>query len=256
LGVDRVGLAPAPAGAAVGAVDLEDLEAVGAGEAGQASAVGAGAFNADALDRPEAFGPGHQGDIAAGRGRKRPRVQRPSRLVDHRGHMGLQVGVDADGDRARGCWHAFHDRSFRAARTGTARTHRDGGQHCDGASRPGSYRVTPPDRWVPSVPSDSWPTDRMQGTRPVRRRVRPATEGTTQIIAVRTFHTSSRPALRAASGRPPARQRHNAHRGARLTAHSPWTGRVSLLSTSYSFGHRRTWRTEYALAQEIAQFRL
>jgi hypothetical protein len=113
LGIDRIGLAPAPAGAAVGAVDLDHLEAVGAGETGQASAVGASAFNADALHRPEAFGPGHQGDIAAGRGREPLGVQQPPRLVDHRGHVLVQMRVDPDGDRWGGGWHAFHDRSFR-----------------------------------------------------------------------------------------------------------------------------------------------
>src|SRR5687767_5769146 len=34
-----------------------------------------------------------------------------------------------------------------------------------------------PDRWVPSVPCGSWPTDQVQGSWPVRRRVRPATAG-------------------------------------------------------------------------------
>jgi hypothetical protein len=107
VGVDRTGFAPAPAGAAVGPVDLKDLEAIGTGEPGQASAVGAGAFKADALHRPEAFGPGDQGDIAAGRGREGLGVERPSRLVDDRGHVGVQVGVDSDGDRPGGCGQAF-----------------------------------------------------------------------------------------------------------------------------------------------------
>ena len=138
LGVDRVRLAPASAGAAVGAVDLQHLEAVGADKAGQPSPIGAGALDADALHRPKALGPGDQGDIAAGRGGKGLGATQPSGLVDDRGHMGFQVGIDPDGDRWGRCWHALHDRSFRAARTGTARTHRDGGQHCDGASRPGS----------------------------------------------------------------------------------------------------------------------
>jgi hypothetical protein len=89
LGVDRIRLAPAPADPAVGTVDLHHLEAVGVGKAGQASAVGASAFNADARHRSEAFGPGHQGDIAAGRGRERLGVQQPPGLVDDRGHMGL-----------------------------------------------------------------------------------------------------------------------------------------------------------------------
>jgi hypothetical protein len=34
---------------------------------------------------------------------------------------------------------------------------------------------------------------------------------------VRSFSTNSRPALRAASGRPPARRRHDGNRGASLT---------------------------------------
>jgi hypothetical protein len=109
LGVDRIGLALAPAGAAVGAVDLDHLEAVGAGEAGQAGPIGAGAFHAHALHRPEPFSPTDQGDIAAGRGRERLGVQQPPGLVDDRDHMSVQVGVDPDGDRSLGCWHALHN---------------------------------------------------------------------------------------------------------------------------------------------------
>jgi hypothetical protein len=40
------------------------------------------------------------------------------------------------------------------------------------------------------------------------------------LVTVRSFSTSSRPALRAASGRPPARQSHGGHRGTGLT-HAP-----------------------------------
>jgi hypothetical protein len=82
-------------------------------KASQAGPVGAGAFHANALHRSEVFGPGDQGDIAAGRGRERLGVEQPPGLVDDRGHVGVQVGVDPDGDRALWCWHAFHDRSFR-----------------------------------------------------------------------------------------------------------------------------------------------
>ena len=171
--------------------------AVGADETGQASAVGAGAFNADALHRPEAFGPGHQGNIAAGRGHKRFGVEQPSRLVDDRRHMGLQVGVDADGDRALRCWHAFHDRSVRAARTGTARTHRDGGQHCDGASRQapiGSLRPTGGCLQRPPTAGRQ-----IEGKAPAGETSgQTSHRGTTQIIAVRSSSTNSRPALRAA----------------------------------------------------------
>jgi hypothetical protein len=66
LGVDRIRLALAASGAAVGPVDLHHLEAVGVDKASQASPVGAGAFHADTLHRSEVFGPGDQGNIAAG----------------------------------------------------------------------------------------------------------------------------------------------------------------------------------------------
>jgi hypothetical protein len=43
------------------------------------------------------------------------------------------------------------------------------------------------------------------------------------VSFVRSFSTNSRPALRAACGRPPARQRHDGHRGAGLTL---WPSRL------------------------------
>jgi hypothetical protein len=51
----------------------------------------------------------------------------------------------------------------------------------------------------------------------------PDTEGVTGAVgrltmAVMTCYTSSRPALRAAGGRPPARQRHEGHGGTGLTS--------------------------------------
>jgi hypothetical protein len=46
--------------------------------------------------------------------------------------------------------------------------------------------------------------------------LRPARQA---LSAVRTFSTHSRPALRAAGGRPPARRRQNGHRGTGLTLH-------------------------------------
>jgi hypothetical protein len=42
---------------------------------------------------------------------------------------------------------------------------------------------------------------------------RPAPACPSVEVAVRSFSTPSRPALRGASGRPPARQRHDGHRG-------------------------------------------
>ena len=107
LGVDRIRLALSSSGAAVGAVDLEDLEAVGAGEAGQAGTIGAGAFDPDAFHRSEALGPGDQGDIATSRGRKGLGAKQSPGLVDHRGHMDLQVGINPNRDRPGWGWHAL-----------------------------------------------------------------------------------------------------------------------------------------------------
>jgi hypothetical protein len=42
-------------------------------------------------------------------------------------------------------------------------------------------------------------------------------------MLVRSFSTSSRPALRAASGRPPARQPHGGRPGTDLTVHDRWS---------------------------------
>ena len=47
----------------------------------------------------------------------------------------------------------------------------------------GAIGPRPPDRWVPLDTPSSRPTDQLQGTKPVRPRVRPTTEDTTQIIA-------------------------------------------------------------------------
>jgi hypothetical protein len=88
---------------AVGPVDLDSLQAVGAHEPGQPSAVGAGAFHPDALHRPEAFGPGDQGDIAAGRGRERlgGKQPRPRSTGRARGSSILARGVHRSWRRAR-----------------------------------------------------------------------------------------------------------------------------------------------------------
>ena len=58
--------------------------------------------------------------------------------------------------------------------------------------------------------------------------------------AVRLFSTPSRPALRAASGRPPARRRHGGHRGTGLTLHLGGTNpRRTSHTTSEAGGRRR-----------------
>src|SRR5215204_7574286 len=49
---------------------------------------------------------------------------------------------------------------------------------------------------------------------------------------------ASRPALRAAFGRPPARQPHGGHRGAGLTLPHPGTGSINVLNASLSPGRK------------------
>jgi hypothetical protein len=144
LGVDWVGLAQAAAGPAVGSVNLDDLQAIGAHKPGQPGSVGAGAFDADLGHRPQALCPVDQRHITAGRGRKRGTAKDAAGLVDDRRHMAVGMGVDPDRDRSWPGWHASHRGSFRLDRTGTARTCLDGGQHCDGGLCPGSYQVTSP----------------------------------------------------------------------------------------------------------------
>jgi hypothetical protein len=70
------------------------------------------------------------------------------------------------------------------------------------------------------------------------RRSAPSSKAT--IALVRSFSTNSRPALRAASGRPPARQRHGGHRGTDLTLHLGGTNpRRTSPTTSEAGGRRR-----------------
>jgi hypothetical protein len=88
-------------------VDLDGLQPVGARKPGQPGPVGAGAFHPDALHWPKALGPGHQGDIAAGRGRERLGATQPPGVVQDRGHVQVQVGVDPDSDRCRWGCHAL-----------------------------------------------------------------------------------------------------------------------------------------------------
>lgn len=89
MGVDRVRLSQAAAGPAVGSVDLDDLQAVGAYEPGQPGAVGAGAFDADLGDRPQALGPVDQRHLAAGGDGKRGAATEAAGLVDDRRQVGV-----------------------------------------------------------------------------------------------------------------------------------------------------------------------
>jgi Single-strand binding protein family len=118
------------------------------------------------------------------------------------------------------------------------------------SSEPGPLRMAAPD-----LPSRSWPTswDRACAGRPRRRPGRRAARASNQFdhydgtgrkakpasvpfrhvyalelssFVVRSFSTNSRPALRAASGRPPARQPHDANRGCRPHAGQGGTKQV------------------------------
>jgi hypothetical protein len=60
------------------------------------------------------------------------------------------------------------------------------------------------------VPSSNWPTDQFQGTKPVRLRVRPATEGTQPHHRRENF-------LYTFKAGPAARQHHGRYRGTGLT---------------------------------------
>jgi hypothetical protein len=147
LGVDRIRLAMSPPQAAVGPIDLDYRQAIGAHEPGQ--------------PRPGI-----------------PWCPTTARCGPGPRHVQVQVGVDPDGDRWGGCCHALHVvpsgliGQGRHAPIGTADSTAMGplGQAPIGSRSP--------DRWVPLDTPGSGPTDQLQGIRPVRLRVRPATEGT------------------------------------------------------------------------------
>jgi hypothetical protein len=83
-GVERVGLAAAAPGLAVGAVDLEDLDPGGLQEPAQPDAVGAGALNPDPGELSEAGQPGVQVLVAGGCGGERLDAQ----------HAAVREGLD------------------------------------------------------------------------------------------------------------------------------------------------------------------
>jgi hypothetical protein len=57
-------------------------------------------------------------------------------------------------------------------------------------------------------------------------------------FVVRSFSTNSRPALRAASGRPPARRRHGGHRGTSLALHRGGARAVPAATLEHTQGIR------------------
>jgi hypothetical protein len=99
LGVDRVGLSPAPAGLAVGPVDLDGQDALCRQKPGESCAVGARALHADPCDLAEAAHPAEELAVARSRGGQARRVEDLARRVDHRCDVDIFVGIDpADHD--------------------------------------------------------------------------------------------------------------------------------------------------------------
>ena len=110
---------------------------------------------------------------------------------------------------------------------------------------------SPPNRWVPSVTASRQLADRSNagGTRPVRRRLRPATDGHHRIIAVRGFSTNSRPCP-AGGLRPPsdpATTRRPPGAGLALPPAELWPSRAPRWGTpgACSSGQQRTTPVNY-----------
>jgi hypothetical protein len=88
------------------------------------------------------------------------------------------MGIDPDGDRWGECWHALQCRSFRLIGQGRHAPIGTADSTATGPLGQAPIGSRSPDRWVPLATPGNWSTDQLQGTRPVRLRVRPATEGT------------------------------------------------------------------------------
>ena len=104
-GIGGVGLAPGPPGLAVLTVDLHDVNAVPAEIPGEAGAVGAGALHPDQGDGSEGAHPNEQLPVAGRRRGKRLHAKKPTKRIEGRRHVDIQVGVDSTRDRTR----SFYD---------------------------------------------------------------------------------------------------------------------------------------------------
>jgi hypothetical protein len=119
-GVDRVGLAVAVAGLAIGPIDLDHLDARGAQEPGQPRSIRARALDPDPHDFTKAGQPGEQLGVALARHRERLDTQQATVAVHRRRHMSVEVGVDPAADRTRLYHgHMCHPFSSSCARGGT-----------------------------------------------------------------------------------------------------------------------------------------
>jgi hypothetical protein len=111
LGVDGVALAAVATIAPVRAAGLDRPQAVPAQEADQALAVGAAAFDAEAIEVAERASPLEQLRIAARVGRDCQRAQALAAGIERDGYMNELVRVDANDDRLASVylWHPFGD---------------------------------------------------------------------------------------------------------------------------------------------------
>jgi hypothetical protein len=151
-GIDGVGLAFAPALLAVGAVHLDHLCSLSAQVPGEAGPVRAGAFHPDPGHRAEPGHPFPQLLVASyGRG-ERLDAQQATDVVQHGGHVDVQVGVDATGNRARSTYDCHgHPFLFKFGSGWHRRYRAAGGSSC--YSR--AIRRTP----TTAPPPRTWPTN-------------------------------------------------------------------------------------------------
>ena len=108
FGVDRVGLAPLAAHLTVGAIDLDDLDAVVLEVASEADAVGTSALDTDPFERAETLRPAPQSRVAPRVGVKDRRVEDLASLIDDGCHVEVLVGVNP-AEHAE--WFFCHDGS-------------------------------------------------------------------------------------------------------------------------------------------------
>ena len=85
-------------GGPVGAVDLDDVEAVVTQVAGEPGAVGAGSFDTEGTDVAEPCGPVVELVVADGRGRYLEVAESAAQGVERNSDVDVFVGVDADRD--------------------------------------------------------------------------------------------------------------------------------------------------------------
>ena len=92
----------------VRSVDLDHVDVSVHQVAGQAGAVGAGAFDADLVDRPEPTQPHDEVVVARSGGGELVGVQQGAPFVERSDNMDVAVSVDAARDSRRGFCHRGH----------------------------------------------------------------------------------------------------------------------------------------------------